>query len=37
MFIQGNMESINNFLKVISKGNNYNDLVNYKRLWDIHP
>ena len=34
MFIQGNMESINNFLKVISKGNNYNDLVNYKRLWD---
>jgi len=28
MFIQGNMESINDFLKVIAKGNNYNDLVN---------
>ena len=26
MFIQGNMENINNFLKVIFKGNNYNDL-----------
>ena len=26
MFIQGNMEKINNFLKVISKGSNYNDL-----------
>jgi hypothetical protein len=24
MFIQGNMENINNFLNVISKGNNYN-------------
>ena len=38
MFIQGNMENINNFLNVISKGSNYNYLSKLqKAMGHSHP